>query len=42
MRAEELGELEDALKKVNEAKRKLREKAKTVFGDASSKDEDSS
>jgi Arc/MetJ-type ribon-helix-helix transcriptional regulator len=39
VRAEELSELEDALKKVDEAKRKLREKAKTVFGEASSKGE---
>jgi Arc/MetJ-type ribon-helix-helix transcriptional regulator len=40
VRAEELSELEDALKKVDEAKRKLREKAKTVFGETSSKDQE--
>ena len=40
VRAEELSELEDALKQVDEAKRKLREKAKTVFGDTSSTDEE--
>lgn len=39
MRADELAELEEALQKVETAKRNLRDKARTVFGDRSS-DED--
>lgn len=35
VRADELNELEDALRQVEEAKQKLREKAKTVFGETS-------
>lgn len=38
-RADELAELEEALQKVEKAKRNLRDKARTVFGDRSS-DED--
>ncbi len=39
VRMSELNELEEALTKVDEAKRKLREKAKTVFGEASNTDD---
>ncbi len=35
VRADELNELEDALRKVEKAKQKLREKVKTVFGEGS-------
>jgi len=38
VRGDELAELEDALKKVEQAKRKLREKAKTVFGRSESEE----
>ncbi len=38
VRMNELNELEEALTKVDEAKQKLREKAKTVFGEASTTD----
>jgi len=40
VRADELSELEDALKNVEDAKQKLREKAKTVFGETTPKDEE--
>ncbi len=38
VRADELGELEDAISRVEEARRRLREKAKTVFGDHGEED----
>jgi Arc/MetJ-type ribon-helix-helix transcriptional regulator len=39
VRAAELAELEEALRRVEEAKKDLRDKAKTVFGESSSDDE---
>jgi Arc/MetJ-type ribon-helix-helix transcriptional regulator len=41
VRGDELNELEDALNSVEEAKERLREKAKTVFGKAASEEKES-
>ena len=41
VRGDELGELEDALEKVEKAKERLRKKAKTVFGDTEREGESS-
>ena len=42
VRGDELSELEDALKKVEKAKERLREKARVVFGEAGSDEEEPS